>query len=203
MFGRLNMVNQAGWKRSSEFSTHVRVNSKGLRGPEIPYSKPDGKDRVLVVGDSFTFGAQVEEDETFVARLGAYLHAGDAQAGIEPGSVETINAGVDGWNTINELSWLKAEGIKYAPDMVILMFYVGNDPVRISTGSRPSNEPSLRQAPLRIARSDGFGVHLRVSPRCTPSSNPGIVAKLGASAPSDDPPDSLTLVTRRSIDPET
>src|SRR5215212_8805506 len=35
-FGRLNMANRAGAKRTSEFSTHVRLNSKGLRGPEIP-----------------------------------------------------------------------------------------------------------------------------------------------------------------------
>src|SRR3954447_8958531 len=72
-FGRLNMANRAGAKRTSEFSTHVRVNSAGLRGPEIPYEKPPGTYRVLVLGDSFTFGAQVEEDQTFVARLGDRL----------------------------------------------------------------------------------------------------------------------------------
>src|SRR4051794_7090983 len=37
LFERQNLANRAGWKRSPEFETYVRVNSHGLRGPEIPY----------------------------------------------------------------------------------------------------------------------------------------------------------------------
>jgi hypothetical protein len=127
-FGRVNIANRAGAKRTSEFSTHVRLNSKGLRGPEIPYAKPAGTYPALVIGDSFTFGAQVEEEETFVARLPEHLRAGAAHDGIAVPEIETINGGVDGWNTYNELAWLQAEGIRYQPDLVILMFYAGNDP---------------------------------------------------------------------------
>lgn len=29
---------------------------------------------------------------------------------------------------MNELAWLKAEGLRYEPDLVVLMFYTGNDP---------------------------------------------------------------------------
>src|SRR5215207_4791266 len=100
-FGRLNTANRAGAKRTGEFSTHVRVNSKGLRGPEIPYTKPAGVYRVLVLGDSFTFGAQVEEDDTLVVRLAEHLRAAAARAGSAITEVETINGGVDGWNTHN------------------------------------------------------------------------------------------------------
>src|SRR4051812_42537972 len=51
LFERQNLANRAGWKRSPEFETYVRVNSHGLRGPEIPYEKPADTFRVLVVGD--------------------------------------------------------------------------------------------------------------------------------------------------------
>jgi hypothetical protein len=73
--GRQNRPNTAGWKHTAEFTTWVRVNSKGLRGPEIPYVKPTGTYRVLVLGDSFTFALQVAEEETFVARLAEQLNA--------------------------------------------------------------------------------------------------------------------------------
>src|SRR5215208_6363447 len=66
--GLQNRPNAAGYKHTSEFSVHVRVNSKGLRGPEVDYQKPPQAFRTLVLGDSFTFALQVDEDETFVNR---------------------------------------------------------------------------------------------------------------------------------------
>jgi hypothetical protein len=42
VFSRENIPNRAGSKQSSEFRSHVRVNSKGLRGPEIPYERSPG-----------------------------------------------------------------------------------------------------------------------------------------------------------------
>ena len=49
----------------------VRTNALGLRGPETSLA-PRGP-RVLCVGDSFTFGDFVEDDETLPAQLGARL----------------------------------------------------------------------------------------------------------------------------------
>jgi hypothetical protein len=42
-------------------------------------------------------------------------------------SYEIINAGVIGWGTAQELLFHRHEGYKYEPDLVLLMFYVGND----------------------------------------------------------------------------
>jgi hypothetical protein len=199
-FGRLNMVNQSGWKRSREFSVHVRVNSKGLRGPEIPYAKPDGTERVLVIGDSFTFGAQVEEDETFVARLGHHLRQETADVGDAPAAIETINGGVDGWNTFNELAWLKAEGVKYAPDIVVLMFYAGNDPgenfdwFKAVKRSQPEvaavQDSALRDVRRELARVSALVTFMEF----------GIIAKLSGAPEQPDPASLSALTTRRSID---
>jgi hypothetical protein len=41
--------------------------------------------------------------------------------------VEVINAGVSGWGTDQQLLWLREEGRRYAPDMIVLAFYPGND----------------------------------------------------------------------------
>src|SRR5215470_5660402 len=46
----------------------VRTNSLGLRGAEIP-PREAGELRILVLGDSITFGDYVDEDETYPAVL--------------------------------------------------------------------------------------------------------------------------------------
>jgi hypothetical protein len=130
-FGRINRPNSAGWNKDLEFATWVRINSKGLRGPEIDYAKPPDTFRILVLGDSFTLGLQVGEAQTFVSRLAERLNHG----GLSP-RAETINAGTSGWSTVNEYAWLTKEGYRYTPDLVLLMFYVGNDPYDNANQSR-------------------------------------------------------------------
>ena len=158
-FGRQNRPYRGGYKHTSEFTTRVRVNSKRLRGPEIDYAKPPGTFRTVVLGDSFTFALQVDEEETFVARLGERL---EQTTGADL-HFETINAGTDGWSTVNEYVWFTAEGYRYEPDLVVLMFFVGNDPgenadqIRtIAPGGRliPETGAGGTWAEIRLALSD-------------------------------------------------
>lgn len=51
--------------KMSEFDTTVTTNSLGLRDSEIDFSRP----RVLCMGDSFTFGYGVENNESFCSTL--------------------------------------------------------------------------------------------------------------------------------------
>ncbi|MEO1994439.1 MAG: hypothetical protein ABGZ17_04110, partial [Planctomycetaceae bacterium] len=41
---------------------------------------------------------------------------------------QVINTGVSGWGTDQELLFLEHEGFKYQPDIVVLTFFIGNDP---------------------------------------------------------------------------
>jgi hypothetical protein len=123
VIGRQNRPNSVGWVRTSEYSTRIRINSQGLRGPEISYAKEPGAFRVLVLGDSFMFGRAVGEHETFAARL---AHRSAVGAGAR--RVEAINAGTPGWTTANEYVWMVREGYRYDPDLALLMFFNGNDP---------------------------------------------------------------------------
>jgi lysophospholipase L1-like esterase len=105
-----------------EFSTVVVHDSHGFRGPEVPLAKPPGKFRILVLGDSFTYGVGVENDETFSARLGQ----------LDP-RLEVINAGVIGYGTSQELVLLQEQGLPLRPDLVLVAFFwndVANSYVR-------------------------------------------------------------------------
>jgi len=157
--GLQNRPNAAGYKHTSEFSVHVRVNSKGLRGPEIDHQKPPDAFRTIVLGDSFTFALQVEEEDTFVNRVGERL----TQITGSDRVFDMINGGADGWTTVNEYTWLTTEGYRYQPDLVILMFYAGNDPgenadrvLAIAPGGRvlPRESEHSRWQDLRLAISE-------------------------------------------------
>src|SRR5262249_11129127 len=58
----------------SEFQVVYRINSHGLRDDEIRLPKPPHVFRILLLGDSFTFGVGVELHETFTKQLGALLN---------------------------------------------------------------------------------------------------------------------------------
>ena len=87
-------------------------NSHGLRGArEYNYDRPAGITRIVVLGDSFTFGEDVDDDETWPHRLEESLPA-----------TEVLNLGVHGYGHDQMLLYLKEEGLKYRPDLVIVGF---------------------------------------------------------------------------------
>ena len=180
--GRQNKPNMAGWRHTAEFTTWVRVNSKGLRGPEIEYAKPTGTFRILVLGDSFTFALQVAEEQTFVARLADRLNA--AQPWLP---VETVNAGVDGWSTANEYAWLATEGYRYEPDLVLLMYYVGNDPhENADQVGTPEEVDRLRLGADHGRPLDAAREALRGASVAYTFFEQGVLAKLSAQSPLDE-----------------
>ena len=90
----------------------LNTNSKGLRGKnEYLYGKNQNKIRILVLGDSFTFGDEVSDNETY----SYYLQEMMPQS-------EVINLGMHGYGHDQMLTLFKEEGIKYKPDIVILGF---------------------------------------------------------------------------------
>jgi len=147
-FGRRNRPG-AGWKKTSEYTSWIEVNSKGLRGAEIDYPKPPGEHRILVLGDSFTFAEQVNQNETFSQRLEDRLTTENGA-----GSYRVLNAGSNGWATANELVYLAKEGVRFSPDVVVVAFYLGNDVSdnfrRIATVS------DAVQADLALRGADSF-----------------------------------------------
>jgi lysophospholipase L1-like esterase len=109
-----------GWKFKSNSSdeylyVHVEINGKGLFGPELTYAKPDNTARILYLGDSVTFGYAMPS-----YRLSfPYCVEPILQDHVD-GQIQTINAGVPGYNTRQEYLYLRQEGIKYDPDLVVV-----------------------------------------------------------------------------------
>jgi hypothetical protein len=108
-----------GWYHSSNVSEtdeieghryFVSYNANGYRSPERSYATPPGRQRVVVLGDSFTDGTEVGDEELFTWKMEQAL-----------GNVDVINLGVYGYQTAQELVTLEREGLRYAPDAVVLM----------------------------------------------------------------------------------
>ena len=101
----------SGTQKSLGYAVDLRINSLGLRGPELG---PKSKTRYLAAGDSFTMAAQVAEVDTFSSRLGSDL------------GIEILNAGVDGYGTFQVLERYKQLDEIAELDGVLLTFFVGN-----------------------------------------------------------------------------
>lgn len=100
----------------------VRFDREGLRGPDRPYAKPPGVKRVAVVGDSMVAAVASAEEKTLVTRLERLLAASRPAA-----KWEVMNAGVSSSSTGSELALYRAVLERYAPDVLVLVFWVGND----------------------------------------------------------------------------
>jgi lysophospholipase L1-like esterase len=102
----------------------VRINSHGLRDYEYSLSKPPGTYRIMMLGDSTTFGWGVRLEDTaakFLERkLNAYLPPGYDK-------VDVINAGVGNYDTVQEVTYYETRGRAFHPDLVVLVFFI-NDP---------------------------------------------------------------------------
>jgi lysophospholipase L1-like esterase len=98
-------------------SPGIHTNSFGLRSPEIPVPKPAGTFRVLLLGDSFTFGMRARDDEVFARRLEERLRANANGAGIE-----VVNAGVLSYCPLLEYLQYRHQLHVLEPDVVVLNF---------------------------------------------------------------------------------
>jgi hypothetical protein len=101
------------------------ANSHGHRDDEVELGKPDGVFRILVLGDSFAIGANVEQDQAFPQLLEKQLAEG-ISAGITS-RIEVVNAAVGGWAPYHYARYFEHYGIEYQPDLVLVAFFVGND----------------------------------------------------------------------------
>lgn len=126
---------------TKEGRAEIRINAEGFRGPDVPTKKPPGMFRIAVLGDSCVEALQVPEEQTFAKLLEAELAACPALAAAHQTKVESLNFGVSGYGTAQELLALRNQAAPFQPDLVLLAFYSGND-VR-------NNEKTLDQEELR------------------------------------------------------
>jgi lysophospholipase L1-like esterase len=111
-------TNYVGTQPSMESSEKVSVttNSSGLRGAELSEDP-----KVLMLGDSYTFGVYVNDDEIFSAAI-------ERQMRKDGYTYQVVNAGyADGFETDQQYVWLKHNIGKIVPKLVVLNVFLGND----------------------------------------------------------------------------
>jgi hypothetical protein len=140
-----------GWSIKPNLRNHrrgdhppVTTNAQGWRSlHDYSYDRRPGVDRIVVLGDSFTFGEQAGDEDVWPVQLERQLD-----------DAEVLNMGVRGYGTDQQLRVLEEEGVKYRPDIVILGFFV-EDIVRNTLAFRDYAKPMfvLRDGELELTNS--------------------------------------------------
>jgi hypothetical protein len=100
--------------QTEDFRVTLDVNRYGMRGKEPESPKPAGTFRLIMLGDSFTMGEGVADDQAFPALLEKSL------ASRLPVHVEVLNAGVDSYAPILSYLDLRENLFRWEPDAVVL-----------------------------------------------------------------------------------
>jgi hypothetical protein len=93
----------------------IHVNDAGFRDKD--YQPAADRPRVLVLGDSFTLAVETAQQDTFHVQLEDHY----------AGAVDVITMGASGYEIVQEYLAYQHIGRSFAPDIVLVMLYVGND----------------------------------------------------------------------------
>lgn len=92
----------------------VTINAQGARGPKRSDAKPAGVYRIIVIGGSNVYGAEVNDEEAWPAYLESELN------GSQPGRYEVWNMGTSAYVGLQlvQLAWEVLP--RYDPDLIVL-----------------------------------------------------------------------------------
>jgi hypothetical protein len=152
--GWLAPPNSTGVQPSTNRTVSLQHNSLGIRERELSDIAPE---RILFLGDSFTWGFDAEVDERFTNLLQKDL----PQYGM-------VNAGVAGYGTDQQFLLMERLWPKVSPKVVVVTFCVNNDRDDNSSNLRyrqykpyfartPDGELQVRGYPLPRPSSEGVG----------------------------------------------
>ncbi|MDJ0978674.1 MAG: GDSL-type esterase/lipase family protein [Erythrobacter sp.] len=134
VLGHKNNPNTLARVTAPEFEVEYYIDADGFRGrpgAEARALDPEAK-TVLLIGDSFTFGATNDYDDIWPKLLADRF----AQ---EQRSVNIVNAGVPGYNTAQQALYLERLYEDCKPDIVVVMFLpndlFANEPIRTVEGT--------------------------------------------------------------------
>lgn len=108
IFGEFGVNYSEVWDIDPAMSYRVISNSNGLR-MNYDVKFPKEKQRILVLGDSFTFGPYLSNYHLYTYFLEMFGH-----------DIEVINAGIDGYTISDELSLFNDKAKYVEPDITIV-----------------------------------------------------------------------------------
>jgi hypothetical protein len=127
----------------------VSINSHGLRDREYAEAKPADVCRIVMLGDSTTFGWGAPEEQTVAKILERELN-GPAGRGRR---FEVLNAGVGNYNTVQEYTHYLKYDRAFHPDLVILEYFI-NDAEPVPVERKPGLLGSSYLLAFTISRFD-------------------------------------------------
>ncbi|MFT7621219.1 MAG: hypothetical protein ACI9WU_000380 [Myxococcota bacterium] len=128
--------------------SRVVISDQGLRERPVMVPRPAGERRIICLGDSFTFGWGVDVEHTWCRKLEEILGP----------PWRSINLGVPGYNTSQQLRLLQKVGLAFEPEVVLLMFNKTDLEPAVDHGDPDSTTAWLldHSAILRWLHIEGF-----------------------------------------------
>ena len=115
----------------------ISLNSEGFRDGAFPEAKASSVFRIICLGDSWTFGANVGQERAYPQRLRTLLRREFPGA-----NFEVLNLGVLGYSSFQGLELLKRRAIGLDPDLVVIGFGMNDASV---AGYRDKDMPGHKE----------------------------------------------------------
>ena len=120
------MPNHQYHHKTFEFNVAYEQNEFGFRTPNVSFEKPRNTYRIVILGDSYTYGLGVEDAEVYARQLEVRFNT-FFKSTSSPRRVQVINLGISNRAIGDYLAFYQSVGIRYQPDLTIVSFFEGND----------------------------------------------------------------------------
>jgi hypothetical protein len=104
---------------------YLPENAYRARDYYYPPRKAPGVFRIIVIGDSFTFGGKMHFDDSFSKRLERMLNLNNNQR-----KVEVLNWGISGYSTLHEVELVKDAVTQFNPDLIVVQITLNDAEVQ-------------------------------------------------------------------------
>jgi lysophospholipase L1-like esterase len=125
----------------------ISTNSAGFRSAEFAKVKPPGTFRIVCLGDSWTFGSNVDQNEAYPQQLMALLERNFPRA-----NFEVLNLGVMGYSSYQGLRLLKRQALDLQPDLVLIGFAMNDSHVSGYRDKEMQDHKESRTAATTVVR---------------------------------------------------
>jgi len=110
-----------GYFRNENNELLYRVNNAGFRGPDFHIEHP-GVIRVAILGDSFSWGAGVRQEDRFSSVLQERLQA----SSLHGGRFDVLNFGLGSYDTVAEVALFEHVVLDYTPQICVIWFFLND-----------------------------------------------------------------------------
>jgi lysophospholipase L1-like esterase len=172
-------INPRPYRTDETWSLHTDAHGFRKPEPELP-GKPAHTFRILCIGDSITFGFNVDEPAAYPNQLARLLRERYPSK-----HFEVVNAGVPGWSWRQGLRFLEIDGLALAPDLVVIghgtndQFFPASTTDSERLGQTYSRPRSLwRHLLLAVSQTNTAQLLGRLFPPAAPTPSPACLRQM-------------------------